>query len=114
MTPSPPAPISLVVQRCHHHMEREAVARCPECQRFFCRECITEHDDRVICASCLLKISAKSSVRRGRFAGVGRALACVLGIIVAWFFFYSMGMLLLRTPTTLHEGTVWHRDSEDE
>jgi hypothetical protein len=40
-------------QRCLHHHEREAVARCPECGHYFCRECITEHDERVICASCL-------------------------------------------------------------
>jgi hypothetical protein len=38
-------------QRCLNHMLREAVARCPECSRFFCRECITEHEDKVLCAS---------------------------------------------------------------
>ena len=113
MTP-PPVPIPLAVQRCHHHVEREAVARCPECRRFFCRECITEHDDRVICASCLQKISVKKNARRGRFAGVGRMFLCMMGIIVAWIFFYSMGRVLLQTKTSFHEGTVWQRDAEDE
>ena len=105
---------SLAVQRCHYHADREAVARCPECRRFFCRECITEHDDRVICASCLQKISVKTRARKGRFAGVGRILACAMGIVLAWFFFYSMGRLLLLTPTTLHEGTIWQRAAEDQ
>ena len=108
---TPAGPPSLAMQRCHYHTEREAVARCPECRRFYCRECITEHDDRVICASCLRKIAAIARIRRGQFAGVG-VLACVAGIIIAWFFFYSMGRLLLLTPTRFHEGTVWERTAE--
>ena len=48
---------AVALQRCLHHGEREAIARCPECGSFFCRECITEHDERVLCASCLAKIT---------------------------------------------------------
>ena len=109
----PPAIPSLAAQRCHFHPVREAVARCPECQRFFCRECITEHDDRLICASCLMKVAAKPKARRVRFAGAGGALACVLGIVIAWFFFYAVGKLLLRTPTQFHEGTIWERPAHE-
>ena len=29
----------LLYQRCFNHVLREAVARCPECLRYFCREC---------------------------------------------------------------------------
>ncbi|MBT8374528.1 MAG: rhomboid family protein, partial [Deltaproteobacteria bacterium] len=32
----------LALQRCNNHGQREAVARCPKCRRYFCRECITE------------------------------------------------------------------------
>ena len=47
---------------------REAVARCPECTQFFCRECITEHDDRVLCSACLKKLARVPLTRRPGFA----------------------------------------------
>ena len=50
-----PHHVLLAHQRCFNHATREAVARCPECHHFFCRECITEHDDRVLCTGCLKK-----------------------------------------------------------
>lgn len=105
---------TLAAQRCHYHPVREAVARCPECKRFFCRECITEHDDRVICASCLQKLAGEKKVARKRFGGAKRFFAGAAGIIVAWIFFYSMGRLLLLVPTTFHEGTMWHLDAGDD
>jgi len=101
------ASTSLAMQRCHFHVEREAVARCPECKRFFCRECITEHEDRLICASCLQKISVKTRARGLRFAAVREAMLCFVGIVMAWVFFYALGRVLLLTPTKFHEGTVW-------
>ncbi|HWB59983.1 MAG TPA: rhomboid family protein [Chthoniobacteraceae bacterium] len=103
-------PSTLAAQRCHFHIGREAVARCPECKRFFCRECITEHDDRLICASCLQKLAVKKSGVRGKFGAVGGVFLCVLGILVAWVFFYSMGQLVLMLPSNFHEGTVWHAE----
>jgi len=51
----------LAYQRCLNHTFREAVARCPECGHYFCRECITEHEDRVVCASCLRKLVESSA-----------------------------------------------------
>ena len=48
----------LSLQRCRNHAEREAVARCPGCGHHFCRECVTEHDDRILCAACLRKLTA--------------------------------------------------------
>ncbi|MGB8355531.1 MAG: rhomboid family protein [Chthoniobacteraceae bacterium] len=108
-----PPPLQLIAQRCHHHGDREAVARCPECGLFYCRECVTEHDDRVICASCLRKSSGTVKSRRQRFAWLGRLLVCGVGILVAWLFFYSMGRLLLLTPTSFHEGTLWENVAGD-
>jgi len=111
------SPLPLVAQRCHNHVDREAVARCPECGQFYCRECVTEHDDRVICASCLRKSTAATSKRPRRFAWVGRLLATMAGIMVAWLFFYSMGRVLLQIPATFHDGTLWKaassQDSQD-
>jgi hypothetical protein len=98
--------MSLTEQRCLNHALREAVALCPSCRRFFCRECITEHDDRVICAGCLKKQLATQSTRR-RF-GAGLAVArSLFGLLLAWVFFYLIGQGLLSIPSSLHEGVFW-------
>jgi hypothetical protein len=93
--------------RCLNHAEREAVARCPECRQFFCRECITEHDERVICAACLRKIARTSGARTRSFVAVRLAVQCLAGLVLAWFFFYLVGESLLSLPSAFHEGTLW-------
>lgn len=95
-------------QRCFNHAVREAAARCPECQQFFCRECITEHDDRVLCTACLKKLVRQPPARRRALANLRLLAQGVLGILVAWFFFYLIGEGLLRLPDSFHEGTLWH------
>jgi len=94
---------SLVNQRCLNHAQREAVARCPACGHYFCRECIAEHDDRVICASCLAKIAHSPLLRRRRLVMLRRAVCGLVGFIIAWFFFYSLAQVLLQIPTQTHE-----------
>jgi hypothetical protein len=98
---------ALVHQRCFHHSQREAVARCPECRQFYCRECITEHDDRVICANCLKKLTLRPETTRGSFAWLRPLLQLSAGLVVVWFFFYFLGASLLSIPPAYHEGTVW-------
>jgi len=66
----------LAHQRCFNHVQREAVARCPQCRGYFCRECITEHDDRVICAGCLSKLVRKSALPRRTLTGLLHAMQC--------------------------------------
>ncbi len=97
----------LTQQRCFNHAGREAAARCPECQQFFCRECITEHDDRVICATCLAKLAKPKLRQRGWYQLLVRFAAGTAGFVCAWLFFHWMGRLLLRIPSKYHEGTVW-------
>jgi hypothetical protein len=99
---------SLAYQRCLNHAEREAVARCPECTQFFCRECITEHDDRVLCAACLKKLARVPLTKRPAFATGLRIGQCVLGGLVVWFFFFLIGEKLSRAPNSFHEETLWH------
>ena len=98
---------SLSHQRCFNHFSREAVARCPECARYFCRECITEHDDRVICAACLKQIFRPPLTPRNAFVGAVRLFQCALGVMTLCIFFYLIGDGLLRLPTSFHEGTLW-------
>jgi hypothetical protein len=94
-------------QRCFNHARREAVAVCPECKRFFCRECITEHDDRVLCAVCLNTLRKPSLPKRSRFTGLFRFAQFTLGFFTIWLFFYYFGRMLLSIPSSFHEGTLW-------
>jgi hypothetical protein len=97
----------LAYQRCFNHVQREAVARGPSCKQFFCRECITEHDDRVVCAACLRKLAGVPLTKRPAFLKVMRLSQCALGVLVAWFFFFIIGESLLRLTDSFHEGTLW-------
>ena len=99
--------LNLASQRCFNHAQREAVARCPQCGHYFCRECITEHDDKVICASCLRNVAQARPLQRRTFARVTRFCQCLLGLVAAWFFFYLIGEGLLALPTSFHENTMW-------
>ena len=98
---------TFIQQRCFNHAEREAVARCPECGQCFCRECVTEHDDRVICAACLKKLARPHLTRRPFFLRTLRLGQCAFGILIAWFFFFVIGEVLLNIPASFHEGTLW-------
>lgn len=98
---------NLTLQRCLNHATREAVARCPECRQFFCRECITEHEDRVICAACLKKLTRGPLLKRPALANLVRVLQCAMGLLLAWFFFHLLGEFLLELPSDFHEGTIW-------
>jgi len=103
---------SLASQRCLHHSGREAVARCPECGRFFCRECIVEHEDRVICAGCLTKLAdaQNKAPSRIRLAALLPAVGVWLGLLVAWLVFYFVGRTLLSVPDDFRAGKVWKAD----
>ena len=102
----------LSLQRCVHHSGREAVARCPECGQFFCRECIVEHDDRVLCAECLKRLARRPGRGRDRFAALMRIGGCCAGLLIAWVFFYEAGRVLLMIPTSFHDGTLWRHDDD--
>ena len=103
---------ALALQRCFNHVQREAVARCPSCAQFFCRECITEHDDRVICAACLKKLARVSFVKSRAFARAVQFAHCLLGLLAAWFVFYLIGEALVAMPASFHEGTIWKTRAE--
>jgi hypothetical protein len=97
----------LSFQRCFNHFRREAVARCPGCAQYYCRECITEHEDRVLCAACLKKLVHLPFTKRSGYVRLVRVGQCLVGLLLAWFFFYLVGESLLALPTSFHEGTLW-------
>ena len=98
---------TLAHQRCFNHGVREAVARCPECRRHFCRECITEHDDRMVCTACLAALARRPLSQRLRFAGFLRMAQCAFGFLLVWYCFFLLGTLLVKIPAKFHEGTIW-------
>ncbi len=98
-------------QRCYHHQRREAVVRCPDCQRYFCRECVTEHLERMLCSQCLSRLT-ETQKKRSAFwlRGVYLLAQGTGGFLLLWYAFYLVGMMLLSIPDTFHEGTIWEAD----
>jgi len=94
---------ALVDQRCWHHPAREAVVRCPECRRYYCRECVTEHIGRMICADCVAR-AARSRIQNSRFNTVVWITFALGGLVVAWLVFYYLGVFLARIPSDFHAG----------
>ena len=100
--------MNLSSRRCFNHVSREAVACCPECSRYFCRECISEYRGRVVCASCLESLTT-TVVAGGSWGGGLFWLVMVFsGLFVCWLWFYYLGSILLFLPSSFHEGTLWH------
>lgn len=95
----------LAQQRCFNHANREAAAQCPECSRYFCRECVTEHEGRVLCASCLNRLAAPSTRRAGGVGFLVQLGQIALGILVLWVVFSLLGRGLLALPSEFHDGT---------
>ncbi|MFH1147529.1 MAG: rhomboid family protein [Pseudomonadota bacterium] len=97
----------LADKRCFHHGSREAAARCPCCERYYCRECITEHEDRVVCATCLKALAGKPSKKRFRLGTVAGIAQVATGVFTLWILFYYLGQALLHLPVSFHEGKIW-------
>jgi late competence protein required for DNA uptake (superfamily II DNA/RNA helicase) len=93
---------ALFYQRCVVHQDREAAVRCPECSRFYCRECVTEHLGRMVCAHCVAQSKVDPASRRSSLAAWG-ALS-LTGFLFAWLVFYYLGMGLARIPASFHGG----------
>src|SRR5580658_5639715 len=78
-------------QRCWNHEAREAACRCPACGRSYCRECVSEHEGRLLCAACL----AAAAARKGQAAGGLGKLAppgmIAAGILLAWLIYWAAG-----------------------
>lgn len=91
---TPPAPFGnsaaagLRHARCLFHPLREAAARCPHCGGTFCRECVTDEDNKLACPPCLRRMMhppAKPVLARTflqSFAGLA-ALVCLAGLFFA-------------------------------
>jgi hypothetical protein len=88
-------------QRCSTHSFREAVAQCPSCKRFFCRECVTEHEGRMICVNCV-HLLARDTRKTERTATTRWTVTAIAGVLLAWLVFYYLGLTLARIPSEFH------------
>ncbi len=96
---------SLSQSRCFQHVSREAVARCPDCERFYCRECVTEHDGRMICRPCLDGILEAAPKAQSGWVKAARGwFMAGLGFFLAVYAFYLVGKILLGIPSQFHNG----------
>jgi len=100
----------LALQRCFNHAVREAVARCPSCRRYYCRECVTEHGDRLMCAACIAAEATPAAERKPPWRLLGALGQALIGFIVVWIAFLLVGQMLLDLPASFHEGTVWQEN----
>ena len=101
---------SLTHQRCFNHATRESVARCPSCGRFYCRECVTEHEDRVICAACLKLLARVPLLQRPVLVRLLHVAQCFAGGMLLWLLFYLIGGGIAALPDSFHKGTLWSVD----
>jgi len=107
---------TLLQQRCFNHAMREAAVRCPDCKRYFCRECVTEHAGRMLCASCLVAAAQTKTHRtRARLRTIVlRPLQVGASVCLVWLVFYTIGQGLLRIPDMFHEEDTSQADVWDD
>jgi hypothetical protein len=97
--------MNLTLQRCLIHVDREAVARCPACRNYFCRECVTEHKRKFLCSNCLQSVVASVKPARRNAERFMLVIRMTIGMAIAWLFFYVIGQLLMLIPPNLHDGS---------
>lgn len=93
---------------CSLHPDRQSTARCPTCRQFYCAECITEHDGRLTCASCLRSRSESSeNGKMERRWVIAPFVQFALALLLVWVLFYLFGETLGDVPDDFHDGTIW-------
>lgn len=106
--------VSFAQSRCFNHAQREAAARCPECGRCFCRECVSEHRNRLLCASCIAEETAQAQPGPKRnFGSLRMVFRMMLGVLVLWVSFFVIGKALLAVPSVFHEHKMFLEDDWD-
>ena len=85
------------------------MARCPVCRNAYCRECVTEHEGRVVCAACLKNLLTARGAKKHRLRRFVAAGLPIAGLLLAWMFFYGIGRVLMLVPASVHDGTAWRK-----
>ena len=95
-------------QTCLNHPDREAAAQCPSCKRPYCRECITEHDYKMICANCLSELSAEQGAKsRGFSLPIMPVFQITAAFLILWTVYYQLGDLLIDLSDSFRSWQEW-------
>ena len=79
---------------CFNHTDRFAAARCLDCSRSYCRECVTEHDGRLVCVACLRKRSPATAQHRSWRRWLALPVMAAAALCGSWLLFYTAGWWL--------------------
>ena len=93
--------------RCFHHPQREAAAKCPSCQRHYCRECVSFVSGRMICSACWNAEQAQEKPSSKRWGQLGEVAVVSLSFLLVWAAIAGFGRLMASLPDPLHDATVW-------
>ena len=93
-------------QRCWNHEGREAVCRCPQCGRSYCRECVSEHETRLLCAACLKSLAERPAPRRRSLRRAAPAALALAGVLTAWAVYFA-GAEAVMTLVDRAERSQW-------
>jgi hypothetical protein len=95
---------SLAHQRCYNHAVREAAARCPSCRHFYCRECVSEHQHRLLCAKCIQQLLGEQGTgKRPLLAPLAHAAKLAVAVVLLWMLFLVYGQFMLLLPSEFHD-----------
>lgn len=95
--------MKLAVHYCLRHPDRHAAARCMVCSHRFCRECVTEHSGRYMCADCLRKeVGKRERGKSGLLRATGQWSLAVLAVCVTWALFFEFASGLLDAADYFH------------
>jgi hypothetical protein len=93
------------------------VARCRSCGQAFCRECVVEHEQRLLCAECLRREAGRTAARGAdgwrRRLPWAAAAQWAAALAVVWVTFYGATAVLRRVPSAIHDGLIWQPRSTD-
>ncbi len=93
---------------CTIHADRRSTARCPSCRKFYCRECITEHEGKLTCATCLsLSLEERAKPKQRRRWNLVPVIQVIIALMVSWAVFYLFAATIRDVPDEFHDGTIW-------
>jgi hypothetical protein len=85
-----PAVLRLRHARCLFHPLREAAARCPHCGGTFCRECVTDEDDKLACPPCLRRMTRPLAPKPSLALQFRQVLAGLIALACLMTLFFSL------------------------